>query len=199
VADTRTVAPTAHTQHLGGGPTGDRAKSRRSSIADNKQYTFRMQVAGESVFEVYRFGWDPKGYHDEPKEGARSDSLNASFLGERSRLQLLCSMVETTKTMLFTKPSDLVTVRLVELYLQKQKLDHVFFTVNESVNKGRTTRWVASLFMKNVSIANLKTRQQIGWPGVLPIVSDLVTLEADELFNRSYDSEGNPELKGWEK
>ena len=81
-------------------------------MADTKQYDFKMSFTGESPFDVFRFGWDPKGFHDEPKEGAQSDSLTATFLGKRYSLQLLCSMVDSQQTMLISKRSDLVTVRL---------------------------------------------------------------------------------------
>ena len=98
--------------------------------------------------------------------------------------------------MLFTKRSDLVTVKLLEMYLQKKPTQRVFLVATETTNEGKTTRCVACLDMKNVSIVSLKTRQQVG---VLPsgeqLLLDLVSLRADYAFERDYDAQGNPELR----
>jgi hypothetical protein len=155
-------------------------------------YDFQMQIDGEEPFDVYRFGWDPKGFHDEPRVGAESDSLTAGFLGRRKGLQTLCGMIETMNTMLFIKPSDLVTVRLVELYLRNQTLDHLSFIVTEVVTGRRTTNWVASLSLKDVSIVNLWTRQRTSFPGLAPLLIDRVALQADKAFPLNFALEETP-------
>jgi type VI protein secretion system component Hcp len=150
-------------------------------MSDTVQTNFVMTIDGEDTFEVYRFGYD-------------STYLNSP--GSRFSLQLLCNMIEERKTMVFTKRSDLITVRLVEAYYQKKTLDRVFFVVTQTVNKTRTTTWVAAVDLKDVSIVDLKTRQQVG---VLPsgerLLIDVVSLRANGAFERDYDERGNPELK----
>jgi type VI protein secretion system component Hcp len=177
-----------------GGNPDTRNKDRTSIMSDTMRYNFRMNIDGEDSFEVYRFGFDPAGFHERSSvEGlANSDSLNVSRFG----LQVLCSMIEAQKTMLFTKPSDLVTVRLVETFLQNKTLDHISFVAIETANEAKTTSWVAVLNLKDVSIAGLKTRQQVG---VLPngqrLLVDVVSLRAGEAAERDYDSHSRPELK----
>jgi hypothetical protein len=96
--------------------------------------------------------------------------------------------------MLFMKRSDLVTVKLVETYLQNKPLNRVFFVATETTNGGKTTRWVASLDLKNVSIVGLKARQQVGvLPGGERLLIDLVSLRANGAFERKFDAQGNPE------
>lgn len=152
-------------------------------MAKNAEYEFHMKIAGEKVFEVYRFGWDPNGFRS--TYDIFSDSTNASIMGDSIRgLQTLCSLIESRKTMLFNKRSDLVTVRLVEAYLKKQTLDEIFFTVKEEFNGRRTPGFVASLFMKKVSIENLIARQQYGLPFDFPV--DWVTLRADEVYAKPW-------------
>jgi hypothetical protein len=157
-------------------------------MADTVQYNFVMTIDGEDAFEVYRFGYDFAGF----EANSNSDSLNRA----RPTLQILCSVIEARQTMLFTKRSDHVTVRLVETYYQKKTLDRVFLVATETVNKTRTTTWVAALDLKNVSIVDLKTRQQVG---VLPngerLLIDVVALRANEAFERDYDERGNPQLR----
>ena len=85
------------------------------------------------------------------------------------------------------------------MFLKKEKIKELFFVVRTSANGGKTNPWVAHLYMKNVSITSLKTRQEVGMPGVMSIIADTVALQAETSFNRSYDSEGNMEIKGWEK
>jgi hypothetical protein len=165
-------------------------------MADTRQYNFRMTINGEDSFEVLRFTHDPARFHPGSGTNVYSDSLD----GDRSSLHVLCNVIEAQKTMLFIKRSDLVTVKLVETYLQNKRLDRVFFVATETANEGRTTRWVASLDLKNVSIVGLKARQQVG---VLPsgerILGDLVNLRADGAVERDYDAQGNPELRPEER
>src|SRR5207302_328726 len=106
-------------------------------------------------------GYDPAGFHPGSGTDANSDSLNRTRLS----LQVLCSVIEAQKTMFFTKRSDLVTVRLLETYLQKKTLERIFFVATETVNETRTSTWVAALDLKDVSIVDLRTRQLVG---VLP-------------------------------
>jgi hypothetical protein len=161
-------------------------------MSEKMSYKFRMNIDGEDSFEVYRFGYDPAGFHPFSLTDGNSDSSNLT----RFSLQVLCSMIETYKTMLFVKRSDLVTVKLVESYLQKKTLDHMLFVAIETANEARTTSWVAGVNLSNVSITDLKTRQKIG---VLPdgesLLIDVVTLRANEVSERDYDSKGRPELK----
>jgi hypothetical protein len=165
-------------------------------MADTTQYNFQMTIDGEDSFEVLRFGHDPAGFHAGSTKDVYSDSLN----GDRFSLHVLCNVIEAQKTMLFMKRSDVVTVKLVETYLQNKTLDHIFFVATETTNAGRTTRWVASLDLKNVSIAGLKTRQQVGvLPGGERVLIDLVNLRANGAFERDYDSQGNPELRPEER
>jgi hypothetical protein len=163
-------------------------------MSDAMRYNFRMTIDGEDTFEVYRFGFDTAGFHAGSSVAgtANSDSID----GTRFGLQVLCSMVEDQKTMLFIKPSDLATVRLVETYLQKKTLEHIFFVVIETANEARTTSWVAALNLRDVTIVDLKTRQQVG---VLPngqrLLIDVVSLRAGGVAERDYDSQSRPELK----
>jgi hypothetical protein len=150
-------------------------------MSDTLQTNFYMTINGEDTFEVYRFGYD-------------STYLNAR--GSRFSLQLLCNMIEERKTMVFTKRSDLITVRLMEAYYQKKTLDRVSFVVTETANKGRTTTWVASLNLEDVSVVDLQTRQLVGvLPGGEHLLIDVVSLRANGAFERDYDERGNPELK----
>src|SRR5262249_46619461 len=105
-------------------------------MSDTVQTNFRMTIDGEDTFEVYRFGYD-------------STYLNSP--GSRFGQQLLCNLIEERKTMVFTRRSDLITVRLVEVYYQKKALDRVSFVVTETANNTRTTTWVASLDLRDVS------------------------------------------------
>jgi hypothetical protein len=168
-----------------GGCSVPRAENRRATMSDTVRTNFVMTINGEDAFEVYRFSFD-------------STYLNSS--GSRFGLQLLCNMIEERKTMVFTKRSDLITVRLAETYYQKITLDRVDFVVTETVNETRTTTWVAALNLKDVSIVDLKTRQQVG---VLPngerLLIDVVTLRANGAFERDYDERGNSELKPEER
>lgn len=161
-------------------------------MGDTMQYSFRMNIDGEDSFEVLRFGYDPAGFHAGSGADANSDSIS----GTRLSLQVLCNVIEAQKTMLFAKRSDLVTVRLVESYLQKKSLEHIFFVATETANKSRTSTWVAALNLKDVSIVDLKARQNFG---VLPngerLLLDLVSLRATTAAERDYDSRGAPELK----
>jgi len=172
-------------------------------MSDTMQYDFQMIIDGEKAFDVYRFGYDPAGFHggmggyDPSRFGGgfgpihNSDSLQ----GTRFSLQVLCSVIEARKTMLLTKPSDLVTVGLVETYLQKKTLDHIWFAAIETANGTRTKSWVAMLNLRNVSIVNLWTRQPVSIP-VLgePILVDWVHLRASEAFEQNYDSQDYPIL-----
>ncbi len=161
-------------------------------MSETKHYNYRMSIDGEDSFEVYRFGFDPAGFHSGGDGQANSDSINVSRLG----LQVLCTMIEDQKTMLFTKPSDLVTVRLLETFLKKETLEHITFVAVESVNGKRTSTWVAALNLRDVSIMNLKTRVQVGiTPWGERLVLDVVYLKAKEAAERDYDSRGLPELK----
>lgn len=161
-------------------------------MADAMQYNFRMNIEGEDSFEVYRFGFDPAGFHPGSAWDANSDSIQATRFG----LQTLCSMIEAQKTMFFTKRSDLVTVRLLETYLKKLTINRIFFVVTETAHASRTTAWVAAVNMQNVSITDLKTRQQIGvLPGGERLLIDVVTLQTAGAFERDYDSKGRPELR----
>src|SRR5262245_1647619 len=89
------------------------ATNRRNTMADTKQYNFVMTIPGEDAFEVLRFGFDRAGFHARSIWEAESDSLHQP----RSNLQILCSVIEAQKTMLFTRMSDLTTIRLVETFL----------------------------------------------------------------------------------
>jgi hypothetical protein len=161
-------------------------------MADATQFNFRMNIDGEDSFEVYRFGFDPAGFHPGSGSEANSDSINVS----RFRLQSLCSMIEMQKTMLFTKRSDLVTVGLLESYLKKLTLEHILFVVTETAHASRTTAWVAALNLQNVSITGLKARQQLGvLPGGERLLMDFVWLRAEGAVERDYDAKGRPELK----
>jgi type VI protein secretion system component Hcp len=153
----------------------------KSKHASDSVYDARMSISGEQgSFEVYRYSWNTNGF------GAEDSHNSPGFL-----LQTLCSRIAQMKTMLFTKQSDLVTVGLVEAYSQRKTLDTIDFAARETTNKKRTPVWVASLTLKNVSIVNLKTRQQVG-PEVLGLrfLLDWVALEAKEVWHRDYDSEG---------
>jgi hypothetical protein len=161
-------------------------------MADTRQYNFQMTIDGEDTFEVYRFTHDPLRFHS----GSGTDQYSDSINGDRFSLHVLCNVIEAQKTMLFVKRSDLVTVRLVETYLQNKTLDRIFFVATETASESKTTRWVASLDMKNVSIVGLKTRQQIGaLPGGDRLLVDVVNLRANGAFERDYDAKGNPELR----
>lgn len=161
-------------------------------MADAMQYNFRMNIEGEDSFEVYRFGFDPAGFHPGSASDANSDSIKATRFG----LQTLCSMIEVQKTMFFTKRSDIVTVRLLDSYLKKLTLDRILFVVTETANASRTTAWVAAVNMQNVTISDLKTRQQAGvLPGGERLLIDVVTLQTGKAFERDYDTKGRPELR----
>jgi hypothetical protein len=160
-------------------------------MADTTQYNFVMNIDGEDAFEVLRFGFDRAGFHAGSIWEAESDSLHQP----RSNLQILCSVIEAQKTMLFTRMSDLTTIRLVETFLQKKTLDRIFFVVTETANGARTPTWVAALNLTNVSIVDLRTRQLAGvLPGGQRLLIDVVSLRANEASERDYDSQGIPQL-----
>ncbi len=165
-------------------------------MADTRQYNFRMTIDGEDSFEVYRFSHDPAGFHS----GSGTDRYSDSLDSDRFSLHVLFNVIEAQKTMLFMKRSDLVTVRLVETYLQNKTLDHIFFAATETASESKSTRWVATLDLKNVSIVGLKTRQQLGvLPGGDRLLVDVVNLRANGAFERDYDAKGNPELRPEER
>jgi hypothetical protein len=68
------------------GPTEVRAESSSDSIADTRQYDFKMPFTAERSLDVLHFGRDPKGDHDGPSVRAESDSLTAAFLRRRHAL-----------------------------------------------------------------------------------------------------------------
>src|SRR3954467_2678369 len=111
-----------------------RAKNRRSTMADARQYKFVMNIEGEKSFEVYRFTFDAGGFHAGTGANAVADSNN----GDRWSLPVLFNAIEDSKTMLFSKRSDLVTVKLVEYYMQNKTLDRILFVATETSNEGRT-------------------------------------------------------------
>jgi hypothetical protein len=82
------------------------------------------------------------------------------------------------------------------MYYQKKTLDRAFFVATETVKATKTTTWVASLDLKEVSIVDLRTRQRIGAsPSGEPILINVVQLRANRAFERDCDARGNPELK----
>jgi hypothetical protein len=163
-------------------------------MAVTTQYNFVMSIEPEGLesledFEILRFTYDPAGFHAGHVHDEYLDSLN----GDRDSLHVLCQVIEAQKTLLFIKRTDLVTVKLLEMYLQKKPLQRVFLVATETTNGGKTTRWVACLDLKNVSIVGLKTRQKVTvLPNGEPYLIDLVSMRADEAFERDYDAQGNP-------